>query len=142
MDLARAAKLTGVRLADLRHLNSGLKRGQTLPAGPQRLPVSIGFGHRLRAKASHSQLPLPKTAQGGTDYRVREGDNLSSIASRYRVSIAALKRANGLNGDRVAVGRALVIPAEAVAPGERAPALPGAISAQSQTRKRSVELNA
>jgi membrane-bound lytic murein transglycosylase D len=65
MDLSRAAKLSGVRLADLRRLNPGLKQGKTLPAGPHRLLVPIGSGRGLRAKSSKSQLRLPTIAQGG-----------------------------------------------------------------------------
>lgn len=63
MDLARAAKLSGVRLADLRRLNPGLKRGKTLPSGPHRLLVPIGSGRGLRAKPSRSQLRLPTVDQ-------------------------------------------------------------------------------
>lgn len=42
---------------------------------------------------------------------VRKGDTLSEIAQRYRVSVAALKRANGLRGHLLRVGQRLVIPA-------------------------------
>lgn len=42
---------------------------------------------------------------------VRRGDTLSEIAQRYRVSVAALKRANGLEGSRLRVGQRLLIPA-------------------------------
>jgi membrane-bound lytic murein transglycosylase D len=62
MDLARAAKLSGLRLADLRRLNAGLKRGKTLPAGPHRLLVPIGSGRRLRVTSSRS-LRLPTVAR-------------------------------------------------------------------------------
>ncbi len=110
MDLASAAKLSGVRLADLRRLNSGLKQGKTRPAGPHQLLVPIGKGRTLRTKSSRSQLRLPAVAQGGSQYRVREGDTLAKIASRHRVSVAALRKANGLKGDRVTVGKALIIP--------------------------------
>lgn len=110
MDLARAAKLSGVRLADLRRLNSGLKRGKTLPSGPHKLLVPIGSGRSLRAKSSKPQLRLPTVAQAGSKYRVREGDTLSKIASRHKVPVAALRKANGLKGDRVVVDKALIIP--------------------------------
>jgi membrane-bound lytic murein transglycosylase D len=62
MDLARAAKLSGVRLADLRRLNPGLKRGKTLPSGPHKLLVPIGSGRVLRAKSSKSLLRVPTNA--------------------------------------------------------------------------------
>ncbi len=43
---------------------------------------------------------------------VARGDTLGGIASRYRVSLASLRRANKINGrgDRILVGRELIIP--------------------------------
>ena len=43
-------------------------------------------------------------------YVVKKGDNLSRIASRYRVSVKDLKNANSMKGDKVTVGMRLVIP--------------------------------
>ena len=43
-------------------------------------------------------------------HRVNRGDTLSGIASRYRVSLAALQRINNLRNDRIHVGQKLNIP--------------------------------
>ncbi len=45
-------------------------------------------------------------------YVVARGDTLGGIANRYRVSLASLRRANKINGrgDRILIGRELVIP--------------------------------
>jgi N-acetylmuramoyl-L-alanine amidase len=43
-------------------------------------------------------------------YRVVRGDTLGEIASRYRVSLYSLRRANGLNTDTIRVGSELLIP--------------------------------
>jgi N-acetylmuramoyl-L-alanine amidase len=43
-------------------------------------------------------------------YRVVRGDTLGEIASRYRVSLYSLRRANDLNGDTIRVGAELLIP--------------------------------
>jgi N-acetylmuramoyl-L-alanine amidase len=43
-------------------------------------------------------------------YRVVRGDTLGEIASRYRVSLYSLRRANGINGDTIRVGSELLIP--------------------------------
>jgi hypothetical protein len=61
--LVRPAKLSGVRLTDLRRLNPGLKQGKTLPSGPHRLLVPLGTGSGLRPKLSGSQLRLPTVTQ-------------------------------------------------------------------------------
>jgi LysM repeat protein len=47
--------------------------------------------------------------EGGT-HRVRSGDTLSGIASRYRTSVSAIKAANNLRSDRLALGQRLRIP--------------------------------
>lgn len=46
----------------------------------------------------------------GSKYIVARGDTLGGIASRYRVSLSSLRKANKINGDVIHVGRELVIP--------------------------------
>ena len=43
-------------------------------------------------------------------YRVVSGDTLGEIASRYRVSLYSLRRANDLRSDTIRVGTELLIP--------------------------------
>lgn len=66
--------------------------------------------------------PPPGTllAIGGPPSRIEpvehiivRGDTLSDIASRYNVSLAALRRQNGLKNDRIRIGQVLQIPAGA-----------------------------
>ena len=45
------------------------------------------------------------------EYQVREGDTLSSIASRFGLSTASLRKGNGLGSDRIRVGQILTISA-------------------------------
>lgn len=48
-------------------------------------------------------------AQADT-YVIQRGDTLSEIAQQYRISVGALRAANGLEGDRLKVGQTLSIP--------------------------------
>ncbi len=48
----------------------------------------------------------PKTVY----HTVRRGDNLSKIAKKYGVSVAAIKRANNMGGDNIQTGQKLKIP--------------------------------
>lgn len=48
----------------------------------------------------------------GSRHVIRKGETLSTIASRYRVKLGHLRRANALRGDRIRVGQVLTIPAQ------------------------------
>ena len=50
------------------------------------------------------------TKSGSETYKVKSGDTLSELASRYSVSLADLRRYNRLSGDRIRVGQVLKIP--------------------------------
>ena len=64
------------------------------------------------------QIPLDTFAASTIIHIVRPGENLSSIASRYGVSVAALQRENGIsNPDFIYVGERLRIPAAGASSG-------------------------
>jgi N-acetylmuramoyl-L-alanine amidase len=48
--------------------------------------------------------------RGSRQHVVRSGDTLSHIARHYGVQVDSLRASNGLNGDRLIVGRTLTIP--------------------------------
>ncbi|QUN07677.1 N-acetylmuramoyl-L-alanine amidase [Shewanella yunxiaonensis] len=48
--------------------------------------------------------------QGNIKHKVSRGESLSIIATRYQVSVAAIKKANNLKSDVVRVGQKLIIP--------------------------------
>lgn len=83
-------------------------------AHQDRLAVAILGGVREYFFAS----PPPGTrlarlkAEGAVpaSHVISRGDTLSGIAEHYRVSLAALRAANGLRSDRIAVGQVLQIP--------------------------------
>jgi len=62
------------------------------------------------AVAARNEMPVP--ADGV--HRVVRGETLSAIASRYGVSLAQLRAANGIQGDRILVGAELRIPGASV----------------------------
>ena len=53
---------------------------------------------------------LKRSAPVIAEYVIKPGDTLSEIASRYRVSLALLKRFNRINGSNIHVGQRLRIP--------------------------------
>jgi LysM repeat protein len=62
-------------------------------------------GKSTTAKASPAKSPTKSTR-----YLIKQGDSLSSIASRMGCSVAALKSANGISGTAIRAGRSLTIP--------------------------------
>lgn len=102
--LARSA---GVSVDTLKSLNPALRRFATPPEGYElRLPV----GTRARFLAAMAEIP-PEKRLSVARHTVRQGETLSSIASRYGVSVAAISQANGLqNVNRITVGMSLVVP--------------------------------
>ncbi|QLC66880.1 LysM peptidoglycan-binding domain-containing protein [Flavobacterium sp. LPB0248] len=54
-------------------------------------------------------------------YKVRKGDNLGAIASKYNVSISELKKWNNLKTNAVAIGRSLKIKSEEEVPVKTTP---------------------
>jgi general secretion pathway protein D len=74
--------------------------GVSKEVSPQ--PQNIGTGKQ------ETRFP----PRGKTSYTVKEGDTLSGIARRFRVSVEELRNANGLKSSEVAVGQVLEIPQE------------------------------
>jgi membrane-bound lytic murein transglycosylase D len=97
-------------------LNSSIK---TLPGGYRvKLPPSsverfMTAKRRLEATSVAQKTIAPakqRKLNESTYHRVSAGETLSRIASRYRVSVGALSRANGLSGHAITVGQRLRIP--------------------------------
>lgn len=57
-----------------------------------------------------SESPGEASAPVATYHKVASGDTLFSLASRYKTSVAELKRVNALTSDRIRTGQSLRIP--------------------------------
>lgn len=82
---------------------------------------------RLAVKYAPKAKPAvakPATVESGDFefYKVRKGDNLGAIATKYGVSISDVKKWNNLKTNAVAIGRSLKIKAEEEAPVKALPA--------------------
>jgi membrane-bound lytic murein transglycosylase D len=121
--LEAIADAAGTSLAELKRLNPQLKLSRTrndetsvvrIPAGSEARFASsweaVSARHAQLARAEVKKQPT-RTAAAAQRYKVRRGDNLSTIARRHGVTVASLRRANGLSGSRIRAGATLKIPA-------------------------------
>ena len=116
-NLWRIARRHAVSIAEIKECNTlsnpdKLRIGQviTLPPNAHEVPVS----ETPRKKAQ----PPAVVAYSGetTEYVIKNGDTLGSIAKAHGTTAALLRGANGLAGDRIIAGRKLKIPAPKQAP--------------------------
>jgi membrane-bound lytic murein transglycosylase D len=130
--IARAA---GAEAREVRRLNPHLKTGSTptnrsievrIPKGTER-SFAVNWARvqsEQRAQAQRPQAQTPRAparaAQpAARSHRVRQGESLSVIAQRNGTTVAALRSANNLRGDRIRVGQTLRIPAGRAATAQR-----------------------
>lgn len=109
LHFSRAAQLAGVDIDTVRALNPGLLRGTLSPHGPQELLLPAGTGEEFTANlAEHGPGQPPQSRT----YRIRSGDTLSHIASRFGTDVTHLRAANNLHNNRIQVGDTLLIPGD------------------------------
>ena len=127
------AKVTGMEMEALHSLNPQY-RVDLVPASSGRMAITLPMGKvesylkmqdSVYVWSADSLLRRPvKVAPAGNSgkssgkgggkgsgayYTVRKGDTLSSIARKHGVSVATLKKRNGLKGDSIRVGQKLKI---------------------------------
>ena len=113
VDLKAVAKIFGITLEELKQLNPSLRRSSTPPNYPEfQLKVPAGSDSELLQKVA--ELPPVKVkavAATGNRYKVQAGDTLSSIAQRYRITLAALQNANaGVSAKALRAGSWIQLP--------------------------------
>ncbi|MBQ8704373.1 MAG: transglycosylase SLT domain-containing protein [Bacteroidales bacterium] len=122
------ARATGLEMEALRALNPQYRVG-LVPASSGRLALTLPTAKvepflrmqdSIYAWTADSLLRRPlkvspsgskSGAKGGSGhyYTVKKGDTLSSIARRHGISVATLKKRNGLKGDNIRVGQRLKV---------------------------------
>jgi membrane-bound lytic murein transglycosylase D len=110
------ARVIGASSYTLRELNPNLKHGVTPPGGSYEIKVPPGYGRVVASRRSEisSLTTVASVGHSGSGralrYRVKRGDSLGRISSRYRVSVATIKKANRLKGSIIRVGQVIRIP--------------------------------
>ena len=117
-DLQVVARIIGTSMEELEAMNPALRRGYT-PPGVQNYPLSVPKGDGARFAREFAKIPESERTTF-VRYRIRKGDTLGKIASKYSVPVAMIQRMNGISDPRrIRVGRSLLIPVRATELGAR-----------------------
>ena len=107
LDLMQAADLAGLKPETIYELNPGFNQWATDPSGPHYLLLPIGVSDRFITQLdSLEEDELVRWDR----YKIRRGDNLSKIASRYKIEVSVLKEINGMSSDLIIAGKEIMVP--------------------------------
>lgn len=131
VDLKKVAYTAGIAPSLVKRFNPAFKYGITMPSMTRKILIPRQYAGNLQAAIQRSptvsRITLAKYSRvtRSTRYkkksrkgrkrasrvrqthRVRRGDNLTKIASRYGMSVRKLKRINRIRGSRIKVGTRL-----------------------------------
>ena len=107
LDLAYAAKLADLTIAEIQLLNPAFNHWATSPDGPHKLLIPTAmeqqFTDKLTATDKSERVRWAR-------YKVRAGDSLSVIAKNYNTTTSILKQVNDISGSFIKVRQPLLIP--------------------------------
>jgi len=107
IDLALAAELAGLSLNEIYRYNPAFNRWATDPEGPHRLLVPLEKAKALRTALA--ELPDEHRIKW-VRHRIRSGENLGLLASKYHTTVSLLRSVNDLRGNTIRAGDSLVVP--------------------------------
>lgn len=117
VSLSQTAKISGVALSELKQLNPAFRTDVT-PSGkpwPLLLPAAAFERYQQNQQLLTKTIdvtPAPSStskAATATQYKVKAGDTLGSIAKKFKVPTRSIRSANKLKTDALKVGQLLVI---------------------------------
>lgn len=107
IDLALASELADISLDELYQLNPGYNRWATSPDGPYHLLLPIEKAVEFRINIT--EYPPEKRVRW-IRHKIRQGETISTIATKYHVSTDTIKRVNRMRNNRLRAGHSLTIP--------------------------------
>ena len=109
LDLKEVAKATGVSLDYIKDLNPELLRNYT-PPGTKNYKLRVPSEKSSIFLAALPKMKSPKETSW-VKHKIRKGETVSTIASRYGVSQYAIFEANNLNRrSRIYAGKTIIVP--------------------------------
>jgi membrane-bound lytic murein transglycosylase D len=116
--LEQVAQAAAVSVESVRALNPHYLAGRAPPSVKRgertRWPMYVptGYGTKVAQVLSQAKTPAGAVAPRATSVLVRQGDNLETVAFRYRTTADVLQRMNQIRGDEsLRPGSVLLVPA-------------------------------
>ncbi|XQW86691.1 LysM peptidoglycan-binding domain-containing protein [Thalassotalea piscium] len=107
IDLAKAAELAELPLAELQHLNPGYNRWATDPEGPHYLVLPNSKVEKFKRELEKLSV---KDRLSWQRYKIRRGDSLGKIAQKFNTDVNVIKQINNIRGTQIREGKHLLIP--------------------------------
>lgn len=106
-DLGTLARQSGLRWDEFKQYNPAYRRNISPPDAQ-----SVAYVPKANHASASAWLAKAESARfaGWQQYKVRRGDSLYAISSRYGVSVAVLRQANNMNGNLLREGAVLLVP--------------------------------
>jgi membrane-bound lytic murein transglycosylase D len=124
LHLKQVSELTGAPLDQLKNLNPQYQH-EIIPGNDREYILRIPYTYtdafiahedslyRHKDSIYFNPLTIKKIKEGGDGqrivYKVKSGDYLGKIATRYRVTVTQIKKWNGLKSNNLSIGQRLVI---------------------------------
>lgn len=108
-NLRRNAVRVGQQLRIATNSPQGIVESTVAAVSGKKTPAASAKTSSSKSKSTSSS----KKASKPTSHKLKNGESLSSLSKKYGVSIDAIKKANGMTGDRLRAGQTIKIPAKA-----------------------------
>ena len=112
LDLAKAARLADLSLAEFQRLNPGFNRWATDPDGPHYLVVPTA---KVEAFKTGLAKLSDKDRLSWQRYQIKRGDSLIRIAKKFHTTPELIRKVNSIKGNNIRAGKHLLIPVAAQA---------------------------
>ena len=107
LDLALAADMAGMSVEEIYRYNPGFNRWSTAPKGPHYLILPLEKADQFTVALAETS---PEERVRWLRYTIRNGDSLSTIASKHNTTVATLRSVNRIRGSGIRAGDTLLIP--------------------------------
>ena len=107
LDLAQAAKLSGISIEELYYLNSGLNRWATPPN--KNYDFKIPMTNVKEFQQALAELPKDQRVTWHR-HTIKSGESLSVIAQKYNSEKGLICEVNNLTSSQIVAGKTLMIP--------------------------------